>query len=123
MRLLESPRVLFWVPTLIWASTWHVILYQLDGGVPAIVSVAWRFALASLLLFALAAARGIGFASAVRLAAEGAEVWITDRDEAALAAARRRDGLQQANIGSLADGDGRNGHAFIPALSCEGLVA
>lgn len=35
-----------------------------------------------------AAARGIGFASAVRLAAEGAEVWITDRDEAALAAAR-----------------------------------
>ena len=35
-----------------------------------------------------AAARGIGFASAVRLAAEGAEVWITDRDEAALTAAR-----------------------------------
>lgn len=34
-----------------------------------------------------AAARGIGFASAVRLAAEGAEVWITDRDEAALAQA------------------------------------
>lgn len=34
-----------------------------------------------------AAARGIGFASAVRLAAEGATVWITDRDEAALAAA------------------------------------
>lgn len=35
-----------------------------------------------------AAARGIGFASAVRLAAEGAKVWITDRDEAALAQAR-----------------------------------
>ena len=35
-----------------------------------------------------AAARGIGFASAVRMAAEGAEVWITDRDEPALAAAR-----------------------------------
>jgi len=34
-----------------------------------------------------AAARGIGFASAVRLAAEGASVWITDRDEEALAAA------------------------------------
>ncbi len=34
-----------------------------------------------------AAARGIGFASAVRLAAEGAQVWITDRDEAALAQA------------------------------------
>jgi 3-oxoacyl-[acyl-carrier protein] reductase/2-hydroxycyclohexanecarboxyl-CoA dehydrogenase len=31
-----------------------------------------------------AAARGIGFASAVRLAAEGAEVWITDRDANAL---------------------------------------
>jgi 3-oxoacyl-[acyl-carrier protein] reductase/2-hydroxycyclohexanecarboxyl-CoA dehydrogenase len=36
-----------------------------------------------------AAARGIGFASAVRLAAEGAEVWITDRDEAALTQARQ----------------------------------
>lgn len=35
-----------------------------------------------------AAARGIGFASAARLAAEGAKVWITDRDEAALAQAR-----------------------------------
>jgi NAD(P)-dependent dehydrogenase (short-subunit alcohol dehydrogenase family) len=31
-----------------------------------------------------AAARGIGFASAVRLAAEGAKVWITDRDGAAI---------------------------------------
>ncbi len=31
-----------------------------------------------------AAARGIGFASAVRLAAEGAQVWITDRDGAAI---------------------------------------
>jgi len=56
-RLIQSPRLLFWIPTLIWASTWHVILYQLDG-VPALNSVAWRFALASLLLFALAAARG-----------------------------------------------------------------
>lgn len=34
-----------------------------------------------------AAARGIGFATAARLAAEGAEVWITDRDAAALKAA------------------------------------
>ncbi|MFM8769864.1 MAG: SDR family NAD(P)-dependent oxidoreductase, partial [Rubrivivax sp.] len=34
-----------------------------------------------------AAARGIGVATAVRLAAEGAEVWITDRDAAALEAA------------------------------------
>ncbi len=34
-----------------------------------------------------AAARGLGLASALRLAAEGARVWITDRDEDALAAA------------------------------------
>ena len=34
-----------------------------------------------------AAARGIGFATAVRLSAEGAQVWITDRDAAALEAA------------------------------------
>lgn len=54
---LQSPHVLFWTPTLIWGSTWHVILYQL-AEVPAAVAVAWRFALASLLLFALAALRG-----------------------------------------------------------------
>jgi drug/metabolite transporter (DMT)-like permease len=41
--------LLFLVPTLIWASTWHVILYQL-GEVPVLNSVAWRFALAALLL-------------------------------------------------------------------------
>ncbi len=52
-----SPRLLFWGPTLIWASTWHVILYQL-AEVPAINAVAWRFLLASALLFALAAWRG-----------------------------------------------------------------
>ena len=52
-----SPRWLFWGPTLIWASTWHVILYQL-AEVPAVNAVAWRFALASALLFGLAAARG-----------------------------------------------------------------
>ena len=39
-----------------------------------------------------AAARGIGFASAVRLAAEGAQVWITDRDGQALAQAGARVG-------------------------------
>lgn len=54
--LADSPRLLFWGPTLIWASTWHVILYQL-GDVPAVNSVAWRFALAAALLFALAAWR------------------------------------------------------------------
>ncbi|MDM4768328.1 DMT family transporter [Pelomonas sp. SE-A7] len=51
-------RWLFWAPTLIWASTWHVILFQLDSAVPVLNSVAWRFALASLLLFGLAAWRG-----------------------------------------------------------------
>jgi len=51
-------RLLFWGPTLIWASTWHVILYQLDSAVPVLNSVAWRFGLASLLLFALARWQG-----------------------------------------------------------------
>jgi len=57
LRLLDSPRVLFWVPTLIWASTWHVILYQLAEVAP-LNSVAWRFLLAGIVLLALAAARG-----------------------------------------------------------------
>jgi drug/metabolite transporter (DMT)-like permease len=56
-RLLDSPRVLFWVPTLIWASTWHVILYQLAEA-PPLNSVATRFLLAGLVLLAIAAARG-----------------------------------------------------------------
>ncbi|MEJ6003044.1 DMT family transporter [Paucibacter soli] len=53
-----SDRWLFWGPTLIWASTWHVILYQLASGVPVLNSVAWRFAIAALLLAGLALARG-----------------------------------------------------------------
>nr|WP_295083008.1 DMT family transporter [uncultured Roseateles sp.] len=53
-----SDRWLFWGPTLIWASTWHVILYQLDSSVPVLNSVAWRFALAAVLLLALALWRG-----------------------------------------------------------------
>ena len=57
MRLLESSRVLFWVPTLIWASTWHVILYQL-AETPPLNSVAWRFLLAGLTLLGLSIARG-----------------------------------------------------------------
>ncbi|OYU72231.1 MAG: EamA family transporter, partial [Burkholderiales bacterium PBB5] len=56
-RAEPSTRLLFWGPTLIWASTWHVILYQL-AEVPAINAVAWRFALASAGLFAIAAYRG-----------------------------------------------------------------
>jgi drug/metabolite transporter (DMT)-like permease len=46
-----SSSWLFWTPTLIWASTWHVILYQL-GEVPPVDSVAYRFGLAALLLLA-----------------------------------------------------------------------
>ncbi|MBH9553722.1 DMT family transporter [Inhella gelatinilytica] len=41
---------LFLAPTLIWASTWHVILYQLASPVPPLTSVGWRFALAAVLL-------------------------------------------------------------------------
>ena len=52
-----SDRFLFWAPTLIWATTWHVILYQL-GEVAVLQSVAMRFGLASLLLFAFAHWRG-----------------------------------------------------------------
>jgi drug/metabolite transporter (DMT)-like permease len=57
LRLLESTRVLFWVPTLIWASTWHVILYQL-AETPPLHSVGWRFLLAGLVLLGVAALRG-----------------------------------------------------------------
>lgn len=53
-----SDRSLFWGPTLIWATTWHAILYQLDSHVPVMNSVGWRFGLASLLLFAIARWQG-----------------------------------------------------------------
>lgn len=53
-----SDRSLFWGPTLIWASTWHIILYQLASGVPVLNSVGWRFALAALLLAGLARWQG-----------------------------------------------------------------
>ena len=52
-----SDRTLFWVPTLIWATTWHAILYQL-GETSALHSVAFRFGLASVMLFAIARWRG-----------------------------------------------------------------
>ncbi len=52
-----SDRFLFWLPTLIWATTWHAILYQL-GEVAVLHSVALRFGLASLMLFAIARWRG-----------------------------------------------------------------
>jgi drug/metabolite transporter (DMT)-like permease len=44
-----STRWLFLVPTVIWGSTWLAITFQL-GVVPPAMSVAYRFALASLLL-------------------------------------------------------------------------
>lgn len=49
--------LLFAAPTLIWASTWHVITYQL-GSVPVLNSVAWRFGFAALCLAALARGQG-----------------------------------------------------------------
>lgn len=49
---------LFLAPTLIWASTWHVILYQLASPVAPLNSVGWRFALAALLLTAWARQQG-----------------------------------------------------------------
>jgi drug/metabolite transporter (DMT)-like permease len=52
-----SDRLLFWGPTLIWATTWHAILYQL-GEVSVLHSVAMRFGLASVMLFAIARWRG-----------------------------------------------------------------
>jgi drug/metabolite transporter (DMT)-like permease len=48
---------LFLVPTLIWGSTWLAITFQL-GNVAPEISVAYRFALASLLLAAWCAATG-----------------------------------------------------------------
>jgi drug/metabolite transporter (DMT)-like permease len=49
--------VLFWVPTLIWASTWHVILYQLAEA-PPLNAVGWRFLLAGAVLLGVAIVRG-----------------------------------------------------------------
>jgi drug/metabolite transporter (DMT)-like permease len=45
------------MPTLIWATTWHTILYQL-GAVSVFHSVALRFGFASAMLFAIAYWRG-----------------------------------------------------------------
>ena len=44
--------LLFLAPVAIWASTWHVILYQL-GEVPPLNSVAYRFMVAAALMAAL----------------------------------------------------------------------
>lgn len=50
--------LLFLAPVLIWASTWHVILYQLASTVPVLASVGWRFLISALLLAALARWQG-----------------------------------------------------------------
>ncbi|SEK81761.1 Permease of the drug/metabolite transporter (DMT) superfamily [Roseateles sp. YR242] len=54
-----SDRWLFWGPTLIWASTWHVILYQLASGVPVLNSVGWRFGIAALILAGVSRWQGL----------------------------------------------------------------
>lgn len=61
-----STRWLFWTPTLIWASTWHVILYQL-AETTALAGVAWRFALACLLLAGYAVYSGQSLRMPLRL--------------------------------------------------------
>jgi drug/metabolite transporter (DMT)-like permease len=53
-----SSLLLFFLPTFIWGTTWLAIKFQL-GVVEPEVSVAWRFALASLLLLGWCAARKI----------------------------------------------------------------
>ncbi|HET7135861.1 MAG TPA: EamA family transporter [Casimicrobiaceae bacterium] len=54
---LRSPAALFTLATLIWGSTWLAIKFQL-GTVPPEVSVAYRFAIASLVLAAWCALTG-----------------------------------------------------------------
>jgi drug/metabolite transporter (DMT)-like permease len=53
-----STVFLFLLPSIIWGTTWLVIKFQL-GVVPPEASVAWRFALASLLLLSWCLLRGI----------------------------------------------------------------
>lgn len=50
--------LLFLAPVAIWASTWHVILYQLASPVPALTSVGWRFLISAVLLAAFARWQG-----------------------------------------------------------------
>ena len=45
-----SDKTLFWIPTFIWATTWHALVYQV-GIVPITQSIAYRFWLAGLLFF------------------------------------------------------------------------
>jgi len=52
---------LYLTSVLIWGSTWWVITFQF-GPVPPAISVCYRFALASLVLFAWCRARGLRLA-------------------------------------------------------------
>lgn len=49
---------LFLAPVAIWASTWHVILYQLASTVPPLTSVGWRFLISAVMLAGLASWQG-----------------------------------------------------------------
>ncbi len=57
-RSAASDWLLFLVPSFIWGTTWLAIKFQL-GNVAPEVSVVWRFGLASLLLLAFCAVRGV----------------------------------------------------------------
>jgi drug/metabolite transporter (DMT)-like permease len=57
--------VLFIIPALIWGSTWLAIRFQL-GAVDPMVSVAYRFLIATVLMFLLCRARGINLRLGIR---------------------------------------------------------
>lgn len=75
---MNSPAALFAIATLIWGSTWLAITFQL-GVVEPEVSVVYRFALASVILFVWCAARGERLAFPLRthawLALQGATLF------------------------------------------------
>src|SRR6185503_19156235 len=72
---MRSATGLFLISSVIWGSTWFVIRYQL-GVVAPEVSVAYRFALAAVLLLAICAVRGVRLQYTLRehalMAAQGA---------------------------------------------------
>ncbi len=75
---MNSPAILFAIPTAIWGSTWLAIKFQL-GVVPPQASVAYRFALAAVILAAWCFARGRSLAFPARthawIAAQGATMF------------------------------------------------
>ncbi len=74
-RMTLNPLTLFAIPTAIWGSTWLAIKFQL-GVVPPQASVAYRFALAAMILAARCLVRGRSLAFPARthvwMAAQGA---------------------------------------------------